>query len=122
MSKRDNVIIDLKNVTKEFGDNVVVDNFNLYVRKGEFVTFLGPSGCGKTTTLRMIAGFEIPTKGYIYTSNNNLIGGELTPPAEWVKVPHYQSLSHPLPKHLSRSRTAEQTPAGHFSANNAHLS
>ena len=63
MSKRDNVIIDLKNVTKEFGDNVVVDNFNLYVRKGEFVTFLGPSGCGKTTTLRMIAGFEIPTKG-----------------------------------------------------------
>ena len=65
MSKRDNVIIDLKNVTKEFGDNVVVDNFNLYVRKGEFVTFLGPSGCGKTTTLRMIAGFEIPTKGEI---------------------------------------------------------
>jgi len=72
MSKRDNVIIDLKNVTKEFGDNVVVDNFNLYVRKGEFVTFLGPSGCGKTTTLRMIAGFEIPTKGEILLNGEDI--------------------------------------------------
>ena len=44
---------------------VVVEDFNLEVKKGEFVTFLGPSGCGKTTTLRMIAGFEIPTEGQI---------------------------------------------------------
>ena len=35
-------------------------------------------------------GFEIPVKAYIYTTNNNIIGGELTPPAEWVKIPHYQ--------------------------------
>ena len=42
-----------------------VDNFNLQVKRGEFVTFLGPSGCGKTTTLRMIAGFEMPTSGQI---------------------------------------------------------
>lgn len=58
-------IIELKNVGKSFDDVVVVENFNLEVKKGEFVTFLGPSGCGKTTTLRMIAGFEIPTEGQI---------------------------------------------------------
>ena len=58
-------IIELKNVGKSFDDVVVVEDFNLAVKKGEFVTFLGPSGCGKTTTLRMIAGFEIPTEGQI---------------------------------------------------------
>ena len=66
MSKKDNVIIDLINVTKQFDDNVVVEDFNFYVRKGEFITFLGPSGCGKTTTLRMIAGLEKITAGDIY--------------------------------------------------------
>ena len=58
-------IIELKNVGRSFDDVVVVEDFNLEVKKGEFVTFLGPSGCGKTTTLRMIAGFEIPTEGQI---------------------------------------------------------
>lgn len=67
MSKVSNTmnIIELKNVGKSFDDVVVVEDFNLEVKKGEFVTFLGPSGCGKTTTLRMIAGFEIPTEGQI---------------------------------------------------------
>ena len=60
-----NKIIDLKNVNKSYGSVQVVDNFNLYIKKGEFVTFLGPSGCGKTTTLRMIAGFETVTSGEI---------------------------------------------------------
>lgn len=45
----------------------------------------------KITKIIMPDGFEIPTRGYLYTSNDNLIGGELTPPSEWVKVPHYQS-------------------------------
>ena len=56
-------IIELKNISKIYNDNgfKAVDNFNLSVKRGEFVTFLGPSGCGKTTTLRMIAGFELPT-------------------------------------------------------------
>ena len=45
----------------------------------------------KITKLVMKDGFEIPIKGYIYTSNGNVIGGELTPPSEWVKMPHYQS-------------------------------
>lgn len=59
-------IIELKGITKRYEDNfTAVEDFNLEVRKGEFVTFLGPSGCGKTTTLRMIAGFDIPTEGKI---------------------------------------------------------
>jgi putative spermidine/putrescine transport system ATP-binding protein len=55
----------LTNVSKYFGDFHAVNDFNLDVKKGEFVSFLGPSGCGKTTTLRMIAGFEIPSTGQI---------------------------------------------------------
>ena len=55
----------LSNISKEYGGTTVVQDFNLEVEKGEFVSFLGPSGCGKTTTLRMVAGFEIPTTGQI---------------------------------------------------------
>jgi putative spermidine/putrescine transport system ATP-binding protein len=58
--------LSLSNITKQFGDTVVVDNFNLEIAKGEFVSFLGPSGCGKTTTLRIVAGFENPTSGNIW--------------------------------------------------------
>lgn len=59
-------IIELKHITKTYEDGFsAVSDFNLEVKKGEFVTFLGPSGCGKTTTLRMIAGFDIPTEGEI---------------------------------------------------------
>ncbi len=59
-------IIELKHVGRSFEDGfTAVTDFNLEVKKGEFVTFLGPSGCGKTTTLRMIAGFDIPTEGTI---------------------------------------------------------
>lgn len=57
--------LELTNVHKSFTNFVAVDNFNLQVEKGEFISFLGPSGCGKTTTLRMIAGFEKPTSGVI---------------------------------------------------------
>jgi putative spermidine/putrescine transport system ATP-binding protein len=59
--------LELKNVTKGFGkgSNNAVNNFNIAAEKGEFISFLGPSGCGKTTTLRMVAGFELPTSGSI---------------------------------------------------------
>ncbi|HEX7621695.1 MAG TPA: ABC transporter ATP-binding protein [Anaerolineales bacterium] len=57
--------LTLSNITKQFAGTMAVENFNLEVEKGEFVSFLGPSGCGKTTTLRMIAGFEIPTTGTV---------------------------------------------------------
>ena len=66
-------IIELKHITKIFDDNfTAVDDFNLEVQRGEFVTFLGPSGCGKTTTLRMIAGFEIPTEGEILLNGTDI--------------------------------------------------
>ena len=68
-------IIELKNIVKAYGDNVVVKNMNLYVNDNEFITFLGPSGCGKTTTLRMIGGFEAPDSGEIILNGevvNNL--------------------------------------------------
>ena len=72
MDKGEN-IIELIDVKKVFDDETIaVDNFNLEVKKGEFVTFLGPSGCGKTTTLRMIAGFELPTSGKILLSGNDI--------------------------------------------------
>ena len=61
--KKDEKIIEIVNVTKIFDDTAAVDDVSLYVRKGEFITFLGPSGCGKTTTLRMIAGFDLHTSG-----------------------------------------------------------
>jgi putative spermidine/putrescine transport system ATP-binding protein len=57
--------LSLSNISKVFGTTAAVEDFNLDVEKGEFVSFLGPSGCGKTTTLRMIAGFELPTTGTI---------------------------------------------------------
>lgn len=57
--------LSLSNISKVFGTTAAVEDFNLEVDKGEFVSFLGPSGCGKTTTLRMIAGFEMPTTGSI---------------------------------------------------------
>ena len=66
-------IIEIKNLTREFNDGVVaVDNVSFYVRKGEFITFLGPSGCGKTTTLRMIAGFDKPTRGTILLNGQDI--------------------------------------------------
>lgn len=66
-------IIELKDIKKCFEDNfVAVEDFNLEVKKGEFVTFLGPSGCGKTTTLRMIAGFDIPTEGQILLNGEDI--------------------------------------------------
>ncbi len=57
--------IRLENVTKRFGDFVAVDDVTLAIPEGEFFSLLGPSGCGKTTTLRMLAGFEVPTEGHI---------------------------------------------------------
>lgn len=65
-------IIELIGITKSYDGITVVDNENLYIRKGEFVTLLGPSGCGKTTTLRMIAGFEMPDSGKILLNGKDI--------------------------------------------------
>ena len=69
----DEKIIQLVDLCRCFDGGVyAVDNVNLYVRKGEFITFLGPSGCGKTTTLRMIAGFDKPTSGKILLNGKDI--------------------------------------------------
>ena len=75
----DEKIIELKGVSREYDETLAVDNIDLYVKKGEFITFLGPSGCGKTTTLRMIAGFEVPSSGTILLNGKDI-----------TKIPPYE--------------------------------
>ena len=70
MSHRPPASVEFRNVVKRYGDVVAVDGVSFVVEAGTLVTLLGPSGCGKTTTLRMIAGLELPSEGRI------LIGGE----------------------------------------------
>ena len=65
-------IIDLINITKSYGDNEIIKDMSLYIRKNEFLTLLGPSGCGKTTTLRLIAGFEKPDSGKILFAGEDI--------------------------------------------------
>jgi spermidine/putrescine transport system ATP-binding protein/putrescine transport system ATP-binding protein len=67
-------IIQIRNVTKRFGNMVAVDNVSLDIVAGEFFVMLGPSGCGKTTLLRMIAGFELPTEGQILIDGQDMAG------------------------------------------------
>ena len=64
--------IELKNLTKNFGDLIAVDNVSLKVEENEVLCLLGPSGCGKTTTLRMVAGLEVATSGDIFIANKNV--------------------------------------------------
>ena len=95
-NKREEKIIELIDLNRTFEDGMVaVDNINLYIKKGEFVTFLGPSGCGKTTTLRMIAGFDKPTSGKILLNGQDI---SLLPPNKrpintvfqrYALFPHY---------------------------------
>jgi spermidine/putrescine transport system ATP-binding protein len=66
-------VVQFENVTKAYGQAVAVDNLNLTIEPGKFVTLLGPSGCGKSTTLRMLGGFEMPNAGRIL-----LAGKEVT--------------------------------------------
>ena len=56
---KDDIIINIEHLCKAFGEKVVLDDINLYIKNGEFVTLLGPSGCGKTTLLRIIGGFQL---------------------------------------------------------------
>ena len=66
------IAVEMRNVTKAFGDVIAVDNVNMGIRQKEFFAMLGPSGCGKTTTLRMIAGFERPTNGDILINGRDV--------------------------------------------------
>ncbi len=64
--------LEINNLNKTFGNTAAVHDFDLQVEKGEFVSLLGPSGCGKTTTLRMVAGFEIPSSGKIMFNGEDI--------------------------------------------------
>jgi len=66
--------VELDGVAREYGDTVGVRDLSLSVREGEFFTLVGPSGCGKTTTLRLLAGFETPTRGTVRFGGRDVAG------------------------------------------------
>ena len=65
-------MIEVKNVTKKYGNNTAVDNIKFEVKDGEVVGFLGPNGAGKSTTMNMITGFIEPTQGKIIVNGNDI--------------------------------------------------
>jgi spermidine/putrescine transport system ATP-binding protein len=67
-------LLEIRNVTRRFGDFTAVDNVSISIEAGEFFTLLGPSGCGKTTLLRMIAGFDLPDAGQILLDGKDMVG------------------------------------------------
>ena len=73
MAKKSETIIKIENLSKAFGEKVILDNINLDIKRGEFVTLLGPSGCGKTTLLRMLAGFMQPDSGSITMEDKDIL-------------------------------------------------
>ena len=63
--------VELRGISKRFGEVVALDNVSLHLKGGEFFTLLGPSGCGKTTLLRIVAGVEIPENGTVHLAGEN---------------------------------------------------
>ena len=113
--------VTLKHITKAFGDNIVLKEFDETFQDGEFITLLGPSGCGKTTMLRIIAGFEKPTTGELYIDNQLVSGGKTFIPPEkrgigmvfqsyavWPHMNVFDNVAYPLTiKHTPKAEIRE---------------
>ncbi|MCK4449209.1 MAG: ABC transporter ATP-binding protein, partial [Anaerolineae bacterium] len=123
--------VDLKDLYKQFGKVVAVDDLNLEIEHGDFISLLGPSGCGKTTTLLMVAGIYKPTEGYIYFGErivNNLppkdrnIGMVFQSYALYPHMTVYDNLTFPMqlkkvPKEVMKERAqrvADMMDIGHL--------
>lgn len=72
----ENIILELKGISKRFDDNKVLNGINIQIEEGEFITLLGSSGCGKTTTLRIIAGLETPDSGLVLLHGKDITNEE----------------------------------------------
>lgn len=72
----EDIILELKGISKKFGHNSILKNISIQVKKGEFISLLGSSGCGKTTTLRIIAGLETPDAGNVYLHGKDITNCE----------------------------------------------
>jgi ABC-type sugar transport system ATPase subunit len=123
--------INLENLSKHFGTVKAVDQIDLNIKDGEFFALLGPSGCGKTTTLRMIAGLEIPTKGKIYIGEKDVT--EQSPRErdvamvfqDYALYPHMtilDNIGYPLKVHgVSKAELRERVTEAAKSLNIDHL-
>ena len=83
-------LIEIKGLTKEYNGNIVLKGIDLDIYENEFVTLLGPSGCGKTTLLRILGGFETPTKGEVLFDSKNLL-----------EIPPYKRLTNTVFQHYA---------------------
>ena len=100
-------IIKVEAVEKHFGNQVIIPPLSLDIKEGEFLTILGPSGCGKTTLLRMIAGFETPTKGNLLLDDERI--NDLPPYKRHMNLvfQHYALFPHMSEKYLFRYENAK---------------
>jgi spermidine/putrescine transport system ATP-binding protein len=122
------MLLELRKITRRFGDLPAVENVSLVVEAGEFFTLLGPSGCGKTTLLRMIAGFDAPDEGAILLDGVDLAG---TPPERrpihtvfqsYALFPHMSVEGNvAFPLQMLRRPAAEIAPLVHETLDKVHL-